>query len=52
MLGGTFVNNSPTVFPFFYVLFPTLEMMGAKISIETVNPGYFPDVIGEVQATI
>ena len=52
MLGGTFVNSSPTVFPFNYVLIPTLERMGAKIGLEVIKPGYFPDVIGEVKASI
>ena len=52
VLGGTFVSCSPTVFPFMHVLIPALSEMGAKICLEVGKPGYFPDIVGEVTATI
>ena len=52
MLGGTFVNNSPTIIPFVHVLLPALKLMGANVSLDLHKPGYFPDVVGEVRANI
>ena len=34
------------------MLAPTLELMGAQVSIEVVKPGYCPNVIGEVRTSI
>ena len=43
---------SPTIFAVEHVLLPVLKQMGANINLETVKNGYFPDMIGKVNATI
>ena len=52
ILGGTFVGMSPTAFPVQHVLLPVLELMGAKIEVKVVHGGYFPDVVGRLDAKI
>ena len=43
---------SPTVFAVEHVLLPTLSKMGIDIDMYVVKNGYFPDVIGSINATI
>ena len=52
ILGGTHVGMSPTVFAVEHVLLPTLKQMGVNINLKAVKHGYFPDVVGRVNATI
>ena len=43
---------SPTVFAVEHVLLPALSKMGIDIDMYVVKNGYFPDVIGSINATI
>jgi RNA 3'-terminal phosphate cyclase (ATP) len=45
--GGTDVKHSPTINYFRYVLFPILERMGLKASIDVHKYGYYPKGMGE-----
>ena len=46
--GGTDVRYAPTINYMRYVLFPTLERMGLKVSLIVRKFGYYPKGMGEV----
>ena len=50
--GGTHVNFSPTVFPIQHCLIPALKLFGAEVDFKVIQNGYFPDVVGSVEATV
>jgi RNA 3'-terminal phosphate cyclase len=52
ILGGTFVGMAPTAFPVKHVLLPVLAQMGAHVEVDVVKGGYFPDVVGRLDARI
>lgn len=43
---------SPTIFAVQHVLLPTLKQMGIDINIDVIENGYFPDVVGTINANI
>ena len=43
---------SPTIFAVQHVLLPTLKQMGIEINIDVISNGYFPDVVGKIDANI
>ncbi|MCS7120240.1 MAG: RNA 3'-terminal phosphate cyclase [Nitrososphaerota archaeon] len=46
--GGTDVRNSPTINYLKYIVFPMLDRMGLKASLDILKYGYYPRGMGEV----
>lgn len=50
--GGTDVTNAPTVDYFERVLLPVVRGLGARVSLEVVRHGFFPEGGGEVRLVV
>ena len=50
--GGLFQDNAPTAFHLQKVLQPLLSLMGAKIDVRVIRPGYVPKGNGELELLV
>jgi len=50
--GGLFQDFAPSAYHMQHVLFPTLAMMGIRVTLEIIRPGYVPRGGGIIQVNI
>lgn len=50
--GGLFQDYAPSVYHFQHVLLPLLETKGVRMSLEIIQPGYFPQGAGKIEVEI